>query len=856
MSLSVIAQELFQGAGSVRNSGHLGAFSAISGTYTCYPGGARASSDTTGDSLGWSGDAAAYVGSGGSVHNAQAYFESSVPTSGGIETSYFIDAITPGTTNVNQIIGAFFSGGGNNNLYATIGSNGHIFTAPIGNGGTLTDSGVAAPIRQWWFVRLLWQNTGGNNYSWQLQYRLAGASGFTVLSSGSGTTNGAPFAIFIGPAIQNGSDAYWRGRVGPATMFSIASISADGNTLIPSLVDPPLHPSITHFVDPANYSGTASDSNDGVTAATPLKTLSQISTMNAAPNYGFFAPATAWQQASGGVPNGTALDITQHVAVLDANQKLTGGLLFEYQHGTAALAGDTLVINNAGGAEIPFGLTTALFLETSGLSFVSSGGAANPAVLSLFKTIPSSEWSLTAGKTFTYQATDSVALCALFQNRVALNHPTGANYAAVASYLESTPGSFWTDGTTMYVHPFNSSNPGADGNRYERTTVGSSVITAAGVCVAAPNMLIKGVNVIGTTLTDPAAGGNIAGYALSVLDVANSFVVFDTCKSDYGTNHDFAQVASTTGFYNCRFALINCIAQRGGPYAGGSAYWAFVDFTPTGFGSGNETAYLGCSTGNGAIQIIGSALPGTNGYAWGTHGASAGWNNIFMLGCDFSRSNGISLQSAAMLTAADSKFMGSVGGAAASIFQRCWIYDEAIFPAGNFSSCVLSFNNAAAISGTGNTAVLNHCDLDATAATATAIFSSAGSNSFTFNSGVVLGSAAVLSNIQSSDSVALACNEIQGTTASTVLNSVANGNMTLAQAVTHGFDIGSAMTASPAVDSLTYQRTAQSTPAQATGAATDLTTVLFADRQTAGAYEYVAGAGVGVPGCGSRKAQT
>ncbi len=44
-----------------------------------------------------------------------------------------------------------------------------------------------------------------------------------------------------------------------------------------------------------------------------------------------------------------------------------------------------------------------------------------------------------------------------------MNHPTGSTLSAVQSTLDSTPGSFWTDGTTMYAHPFGDTNPGGDG---------------------------------------------------------------------------------------------------------------------------------------------------------------------------------------------------------------------------------------------------------------------------------------------------------------------------------------------------------------------------------------------------------
>ena len=44
-----------------------------------------------------------------------------------------------------------------------------------------------------------------------------------------------------------------------------------------------------------------------------------------------------------------------------------------------------------------------------------------------------------------------------------------ADFAAVKDQLSATPGSFWTDGTTLYVHPFASTDPRTDGKRYERS---------------------------------------------------------------------------------------------------------------------------------------------------------------------------------------------------------------------------------------------------------------------------------------------------------------------------------------------------------------------------------------------------
>jgi hypothetical protein len=67
---------------------------------------------------------------------------------------------------------------------------------------------------------------------------------------------------------------------------------------------------------------------------------------------------------------------------------------------------------------------------------------------------------------------------------------TAANIGAALPLLHATAGTFWTDGTTMYVHPLDGTNPTTDGKVYVRSVI-ASYATTLGVGVSiAPAVLL------------------------------------------------------------------------------------------------------------------------------------------------------------------------------------------------------------------------------------------------------------------------------------------------------------------------------------------------------------------------------
>jgi hypothetical protein len=69
---------------------------------------------------------------------------------------------------------------------------------------------------------------------------------------------------------------------------------------------------------------------------------------------------------------------------------------------------------------------------------------------------------------------------------------TAANLAAALPLLHATAGTFWTDGTTLYIHPWGNTNPTTDGKTYVRSVI-ASYVTVLGVGVSvAPAVLLTG----------------------------------------------------------------------------------------------------------------------------------------------------------------------------------------------------------------------------------------------------------------------------------------------------------------------------------------------------------------------------
>lgn len=870
MSLSLVQQFAPTSVSTYSSGSTVANLGVLTGNLYVSPGGAKVSGDVTANGYGWGIDCQE------SHSNYQVYWTisganiTSALPNGCYSEFLFIDAVNYDGAHMAQIQSVFqFNGNGICAIFLDPVTGHFFFSVPSsGTNGTASwsanatvDTGIAYPVRQQFELRQAWHNTTGNSYQYSVAMRPRGGSAsswVTLFPPGSATSGGSTSAVVASPQPINyilggfnnysGGQTWIRGRVSAPTLCSMGSF-ADGTALLPSTTDPTRDSGYTWYWDPKNFSGSASDGNDGATSATPFLTVGRYNTLSA--NEGFFAAntLTAWQTATNGTAGGTPIASGQTAAILNSNTyTLSGGLLYQYLHGQIALTGDTVVVNNANQAEIPLaGASPAI--QTDGLTLKSSGGTPAPVWFTLFKPISPSDWTLVSGKTNTYFQTQDVEqdVC-IYQNRSPLNHPSGANYSAVASALEGTAGSMFVDSSgsapTAYLHPLNSTNPAGDGNRYERTQYLNGGTN--GINVTAANFIIQGINVSGTTLVD-MSNNQVQGYCFQQNCLSNSLGVFDTCAGDYYSKHCFGNV---NGNYSNNATLtIHPRFQRGTPYTQNGGPTALVDQNGGSSGTGNQSAYYNVSSGQGGAQAIGSPNPVTdNGQSVWTHHGIA-YQGIWFIGGDTALSGGLFNQLSTPLVVAGMKLAAGIISNPTDSFYRCNVvnYQQSV---GTFNNCLVNTGTLGNLNVTGATLSFVSSTLDYSAVPSGTWMKGStgnGTNVIHLKDCLLIPGPNIFYQLNNSGDTYGSTNcVICSASGANYLNNVSGAYATLAQAQADGLDSGSAVTGgSLPVDSLTYVPTSQTPITDNQGVAADFSGTLFARRQTIGAYEYVSSAGVG-----------
>jgi hypothetical protein len=148
------------------------------------------------------------------------------------------------------------------------------------------------------------------------------------------------------------------------------------------------------------------------------------------------------------------------------------------------------------------------------------------------------------------------------------------NYASTGAALDAVPGSFYTDGTNLYIHPFGDTNPVLDGNTYTRSINRNQ---NAAVAFVAGNYSANGFYIRKTALVDSGDNdfggycfqdGVLSGAGLSSSVVGGYFA--------YGDKHCFA---STGGVTNSSLLVLNTECEQGQPYCGYGGQTPFVSYS-------------------------------------------------------------------------------------------------------------------------------------------------------------------------------------------------------------------------------------------------------------------------------------
>ncbi|MCB1205362.1 MAG: hypothetical protein KDN18_13960 [Verrucomicrobiae bacterium] len=229
--------------------------------------------------------------------------------------------------------------------------------------------------------------------------------------------------------------------------------------------------------------------------------------------------------------------------------------------------GDTLVIDtretplDAGGS--------ALVVTTAGLNVRAAEG--NEWIeLKSHRSLPPDRWE-PSGLPRVYLTTDTQLHVVAWEDDRFLNHARGADLASVAETLSNTPGSFWTDGTRLYLHPFDSTDPRTDGKCYERSHL---IPEGAAVMLKAPDLHIRDLRAGKTCLARAEDGDAIGSYCLGN-DGPMGRTRIAHCFFYYGSKHNIGLVQGGPGD-DVLVEDVQC--EQGSPYCGAGGQTVFVSF--------------------------------------------------------------------------------------------------------------------------------------------------------------------------------------------------------------------------------------------------------------------------------------
>lgn len=275
---------------------------------------------------------------------------------------------------------------------------------------------------------------------------------------------------------------------------------------------------LTWYCNPA----TGNDANDGTTPETAWATVTKI---NEESQYAGMLPSDQWE------------------------------------------TGDTLVIDT-GSAPLETG-GEILSIATSGLTVRAAPGN-EWITVKCYRTLSADGW-VPSSIPQVYQTTDTEPHCVIWEDDKFLHHPRGADISAVSAFLAATPGSFWTDGTNLFLHPFGSTDPRSDGKRYERS---HNYGNESAVMLKAPNLHIRDLHVGKTCLAHALDDDSIGSYCLGTDGpLGNSRIAHGFFY--YGSKHNFGL---TTGGPGDDVIVEDVQCEQGSPYVGPGGQTVFVSF--------------------------------------------------------------------------------------------------------------------------------------------------------------------------------------------------------------------------------------------------------------------------------------
>lgn len=789
--LTLVNRELFVGVGTV-TSGSPGAFSTVDGTlYKAYRGPSAAGAGAF-----WSAECGHPTGSSGI--NSMGWFSAT------------------GAAGIKWYLGGWFfiksinAGAGEAYLDSICYSNGNPILAILAKSGTLqalvngnyTSISGVTETNQWLWLGVAARHITANNYDVRFYYKTLSGSMTLWAAKTNYNVNVDPVnltKLFCG--VRGGASQNPPTRLGTPSFYTFANTDFSDVVYPASDIDQPETPPYSWYVDAA----AGDDSNTGIASNAAWKTASKLN------------------------------DASKWLGVFSSDSGFSGG--------------DRVYIDTSG-ADLDIA-GTSLIVQTKSLNLLPIAGQ-DYWRMKAFKTMTNSAFSALSGTAHVYQSSDTAANSVIWEDDKWLAHSTGATLASVTNALDTTAGSFWTDGTKMYVHPFGDSNPTSDGKRYERSYYYQT--PGAALELIQDNLRLSGLYSGKTCVADKSSNDPIGNYTVGSDVPFGGTCQIDNCFFYYSAKHALGLTADATG----SSVLISDVqSEQGSPYG---SQTPFVSFMNT--GSGNVHSYLRCTTVN-AAGLVGS----TNGTPGGTvfiaHGNSPAIDLQFN-NCHFSKgelsvnnmnslvatncaigivksyiTNSVTLERCTLDTWGIAGYQ-TTNIAAINVYDSLWVPTQAL-TAGQGSQL-------------SNTVTISRCTFDfsgipsANQATA-AFFNRIGNTILSFSNNVVIVPSGtnytVFGGFTTNDTLAVNRNVYRLGPSAKVVYSYNDGlstsDRTFSQWQSLGFDANS-VNQEPCFDSRyrPYSKTPGWTIGAEFGPATDFTGKLFQSRRTAGAYEYTA----------------
>lgn len=219
----------------------------------------------------------------------------------------------------------------------------------------------------------------------------------------------------------------------------------------------------------------------------------------------------------------------------------------------------------------------------------------------------------------------------VWENDKFLSHPSGVSYADVEEYLSSTPGSFWTDGNRLYLHPFGSTDPTTDGKIYDRS---HNFVRGAPVTLAAPDMQIRDIHTGKTCLAEKFSQDALGGYCLGNKGRAGKSAIRH-CYLYYGSKHN---LGLTEGGAGDVIVVEDVQVEQGSPYPTFGGQTILVSFSAGASNLGIRHVYKRCRSVSNT-GVIGSTQGEMSGrfpvfYSHNLTGENQ-FESIEFIDCDF-----------------------------------------------------------------------------------------------------------------------------------------------------------------------------------------------------------------------------